>query len=411
LIIPFAFIISCAENKNNIHRINAEIKLVNAENKFYFYRINAENKMNRYIHQLNEWPYFTWDNATILPILSNVRHKQGRLKGYMEVLGFELRNETTLQTLTLDVLKSTEIEGEILSHDQVRSSIARKLGMNIAGLVPTDRNVDGVVEMMLDATQKYDQALTKDRLFGWHSALFPTGRSGLHKIIVGNWRDNEKGPMQVVSGAMGKERVHYQAPDADLLEKEMKNFLKWFNANNSIDAIIKSGIAHFWFVTIHPFDDGNGRIARAIADMLLAKADDDCQRFYSMSAQIRLERKAYYAILEKNQKGSLDITAWLMWYLNCLDNALNAADTILKQVVNKTNFWDKHTETSINERQRLMINKLFDGFDGKLNSSKWAKIAKCSADTALRDIQDLINKNILQKDTAGGRSTNYHLRS
>lgn len=367
--------------------------------------------MNRYIHQLNEWPYFTWDNATILPILSNVRHKQGRLKGYMEVLGFELRNETTLQTLTLDILKSTEIEGEILSHDQVRSSIARKLGMNIAGLVPTDRSVDGVVEMMLDATQKYDQPLTKDRLFGWHSALFPTGRSGMHKIIVGNWRDNEKGPMQVVSGAMGKERVHYQAPDAEQLEKEMKNFLEWFNANNSIDALIKSGIAHFWFITIHPFDDGNGRIARAIADMLLAKADDDSQRFYSMSAQIRLERKAYYTILEKNQRGSLDITAWLMWYLECLDNALNATDTILKQVVNKTIFWDKHTETSINERQRLMINKLFDGFDGKLNSSKWAKIAKCSADTALRDIQDLINKNILEKDTAGGRSTNYHLKT
>jgi Fic family protein len=367
--------------------------------------------MNRYIHQQNEWPNFTWDTAIILPILSKVRHKQGRISGRMEILGFGLRNETTLHTLTLDVLKSNEIEGEKLSHDQVRSSIARKLGMDVAGLVPTDRTIDGVVEMMLDATQNYTQPLNNHRLFDWHSALFPTGRSGMHKIVVGNWRDNEKGPMQVVSGAMGKERVHYQAPDADLLEKEMKNFLKWFNSNDSLDAVIKSGIAHFWFVTIHPFDDGNGRIARAIADMQLAKADGDSQRFYSMSAQIRLERKAYYAILEKNQKGNLDITEWLIWYLNCLDNALNATDTILKRVLNKTNFWDKHTESSINERQRLMINKLFDGFDGKLNSSKWAKMTKCSADTALRDIQDLITKNILEKDTAGGRSTNYHLKS
>ena len=367
--------------------------------------------MNRYIHQQNEWPNFTWDTAIILPILSKVRHKQGRISGRMEILGFGLRNETTLHTLTLDVLKSNEIEGEKLSHDQVRSSIARKLGMDVAGLVPTDRTIDGVVEMMLDATQNYTQPLNNHRLFDWHSALFPTGRSGMHKIVVGNWRDNEKGPMQVVSGAMGKERVHYQAPDADLLEKEMQNFLKWFNSNDSLDAVIKSGIAHFWFVTIHPFDDGNGRIARAIADMQLAKADGDSQRFYSMSAQIRLERKAYYAILEKNQKGNLDITEWLIWYLNCLDNALNATDTILKRVLNKTNFWDKHTESSINERQRLMINKLFDGFDGKLNSSKWAKMTKCSADTALRDIQDLITKNILEKDTAGGRSTNYHLKS
>ncbi|MES2591837.1 MAG: Fic family protein [Bacteroidota bacterium] len=364
----------------------------------------------KYIHQLQQWPDFSWKNEIILPILSNVRHKQGRLKGYMEVLGFALRNETILETLTLDILKSSEIEGEILNSDQVRSSIARRLGMDIAGLVPSDRNVEGVVEMMLDATQNYNAVLDKDRLFGWHSALFPTGRSGMYKIRVGNWRSNENGPMQVVSGAMGKEKVHYEAPEADRLDKEMKLFLKWINSNNSLDGVLKSAVAHFWFVTIHPFDDGNGRIARAIADMQLARTDGDAQRFYSMSAQIRLDRNEYYAILEKVQKGTLDITDWLVWFLNCLDRALNATDQILKRVINKTNFWDKHTQTPINERQRLLINKLLDGFDGKLNSSKWAKIAKCSADTALRDIQDLMNKNILEKETAGGRSTSYILK-
>jgi Fic family protein len=366
--------------------------------------------MPKYIHQLPKWADFTWNNETIVPILSNVRHKQGRLQGYMEVLGFALRNETTLQTLTLDVLKSTEIEGEILNPDQVRSSIARRLGMDVAGLVAADRNVEGVVEMMLDATQNYNQPLSKDRLFGWHAALFPTGRSGMHKIVVGNWRDNEKGPMQVVSGAMGKEKVHYEAPEADRLEKEMKLFLKWFNSDISLDTVLKSAIAHLWFVTIHPFDDGNGRIARAIADMQLAKADNDSQRFYSMSAQIRLERNTYYEILERTQKGTLDITEWLEWFLHCLDHALNATDEILKRVLNKTKFWDAHANTPINERQRLLINKLFDGFTGKLNSSKWAKIAKCSPDTALRDIKDLISKDILQKEDAGSRSTSYILK-
>ncbi len=365
---------------------------------------------NQYIHQLSEWPSFIWNLALVLPILSSVRHKQGRLKGYMEVLGFALRDETTLQTLTLDIIKSSEIEGEILNPDQVRSSIARRLGMDIAGLIKTDRHVDGVVEMMLDATQNHHKPLSKDRLFAWHSALFPTGRSGLYKIIVGKWRDNENGPMQVVSGAMGKERVHFEAPDAALLEKEMKLFLKWFNAKDSFDPVIKSAIAHFWFVTIHPFDDGNGRIARALGDMQMAKADGDSQRFYSISAQIRLERKAYYTTLEKLQRGSMDITVWLLWYLKCLDNALNATEVVLKSVLNKPKFWDKHSETPVNERQRLLINKLFDGFEGKLNSSKWAKIAKCSADTALRDMQDLMQKKILKKETAGGRSTSYVLK-
>lgn len=363
----------------------------------------------KYIYQLKQWPNFTWDNDVALPILLTVRRKQARLQGYMEALGFALQSTTTLQTLTLDVLKSTEIEGEILNPDQVRSSIARKLGMDIVGLVTSDRNVDGVVEMMLDATQNYNKQLTQDRLFGWQSALFPSGRSGLYKITVGKFRDNERGPMQVVSGAMGKEKIHYEAPSAEQLEKEMKLFLKWFNAKDKIDPVIKSAIAHLWFVTIHPFDDGNGRIARAIADMQLAKADEDKHRFYSMSAQIRIERKAYYDILEKSQKGTLDITNWLHWYLKCLDKALNATDEILQRILNKTKFWDKHTDSVINERQRLLINKLFDGFDGKLNSSKWAKIAKCSSDTALRDINDLINKNILEKENAGGRSTTYVL--
>lgn len=325
----------------------------------------------------------------------------------MEVLGFALRDETTLKTLTLDILKSSEIEGEVLNSDQVRSSIARRLGMDVAGLVKTDRHIDGVVEMMLDATQNHHKHLTKERLFGWHAALFPTGRSGMHKIVVGKWRDNDKGPMQVVSGAMGKERIHFEAPDADILEKEMKLFLKWFNSKDTTDAVLKSAIAHFWFVTIHPFDDGNGRIARAIGDMQLTKADGDSQRFYSMSAHIRIERKGYYRILEKMQKGTLDVTEWLVWYLKCLDNALNTTETVLKSVLKKTKFWDLHAQTPINERQRLLINKLFDGFEGNLTTSKWAKIAKCSADTALRDILDLISKNILKKDAAGGRSTHY----
>lgn len=363
-----------------------------------------------YIHQRPSWPNFTWDHELVLPLLSQVRHKQGKLKGYMEFLGFTLRNESTLRTLTLDVLKSTEIEGVFLNPEQVRSSIARQLGMDIAGLVKADRHIEGVVEMMLDATQRYGLPLSKERLFDWHAALFPTGRSGMHKITVGHWRNNEKGPMQVVSGALGKERVHYEAPDAKRLEKEMKLFLKWFNSKQAPDEVLRSAIAHLWFVTIHPFDDGNGRMARAIADMALAAADGSSQRFYSMSAQIRVERKGYYEILEKVQKGGLDITAWLLWYLNCLNRALDVTDQLLNRVLEKSRFWDKHTNTAINERQRLMINKLFDGFDGKLSSSKWAKITKCSADTALRDIQDLVTKRILKKENAGGRSTNYELR-
>jgi Fic family protein len=362
-----------------------------------------------YVHEQSWWPNFIWNNDTLLPVLSVVRHKQGRLKGYMEALGFSLRSETTLLTLTEDVLKSSEIEGEVLNREQVRSSIARKLGMDIAGLVPADRHVDGVVEMMLDATRNYKKPLTSDRLFGWHSALFPAGRSGMHKITVGKYRNSKKGPMQVVSGAMGKEKIHFEAPEAKRLKKEMKQFIAWFNSKEKMDPVLKSALAHFWFVTVHPFDDGNGRIARAIADMQLARADEGSQRFYSMSAQIRVERNAYYDILEKTQKGKQDITGWMLWYLNCLDRALNTTDKSLQKVLAKTKFWDTHANTPLNERQRIMVNKLFDGFFGKLSTSKWAKMAKCSNDTALRDIQDLLKKNILVKEEGGGRSTGYML--
>jgi len=363
-----------------------------------------------YIYQLKNWPHFSWNDERLLELLASVRHRQGKLLGNMQGLGFDLRAEATLQTLTLDVLKSSEIEGEILNSDQVRSSIARRLGMDIGGLITSDRHVEGVVEMMLDATQNYKNLLTDDRMFGWHAALFPTGRSGMHKIVVGAWRDNAKDdPMQVVSGHMGR-NVHYRAPDADLLPDEMTTFLKWFNEEHSIDSVIKAAIAHLWFVTIHPFDDGNGRIARAIADMQLARSDDSSQRFYSMSAQIRKERNAYYEILEKTQKDSLDITGWLEWFLNCLDRALIATDETLAVVLQKARFWERHAAQTLNDRQKLMLNKLLDGFDGKFTSSKWAKIAKCSSDTAVRDINDLLQKDILIKEEAGGRSTSYQLK-
>lgn len=363
-----------------------------------------------YIYQLPHWPRFVWDQEIISPLVAGIRSRQGRLLGRMEALGFQLKAEANLQTLTLDVLKSSEIEGELLDADQVRSSIARRLGMDIAGLVPSDRHVEGVVEMLLDATQKYQQPLAADRLYGWHSALFPSGRSGMHIIKVGAWRDNRKDdPMQVVSGAMGKEKVHFEAPDADRLEEEMRQFINWFNEDKQMDPVIKAGIAHLWFVTVHPFDDGNGRIARAIADMQLARADESAQRFYSMSAQIRKERKEYYEILESTQKGSMNITNWLDWFLQCLDRALEASSETLASVLKKASFWEKHATNSLNQRQRLMLNKLLDGFQGKLNTSKWAKITKTSSDTALRDIQDLMAKGILEKEEGGGRSTSYVL--
>jgi Fic family protein len=365
--------------------------------------------MTSYIYERTDWPKFRWGEKTIAAQLAGVRHHQGRLIGRMEGLGFQFKAEAVLQTLTEEVIKSSEIEGEVLDREQVRSSIALRLGMDIGALMPTDRNVEGVVEMMLDATQNYDEPLTTERLFAWHASLFPTGRSGMSRISVGKWRDDTTGPMQVVSGPTGRERVHYQAPSAKTVRQKMQVFLKWFNAKTKIDPVLKAALAHLWFVTIHPFDDGNGRIARAITDMALASSEHSAQRFYSMSAQIRLERKAYYDTLEATQKGALDVTPWLQWFLDCLDRAFDRAEEILASVLKKARFWDKHASRSFNARQRDMINRLFNGFAGKLTSSKWATIAKCSQDTALRDIDDLLKRGILIKDSGGGRSTSYSL--
>jgi Fic family protein len=363
----------------------------------------------RYIHQLTDWPKLRWREESIAAPLAAVRHRQGRLIGRMEGLGFDLRSEAILTTLTDDVIKSSEIEGEDLNKAQVRSSIARRLGMDISGLVPADRNVEGVVEMMLDATQKFDQPLTEDRLFGWHAALFPVGRSGMTRITVGTWRNEEGDPMQVVSGPIGWEQVHYEAPDACRLVGEMAVLLKWFEAPPEHDPVLKAALAHLWYVTIHPFDDGNGRIARAIADMALARSENSPQRFYSMSSEIQQRRKDYYDILEATQKGDLDITGWLLWFLECLDGAIKRSEDVLQHVFAKARFWDMHRDVTLNDRQRQMLNRLLDGFEGKLNTSKWAKIAKCSQDTALRDIEALIALNILDKEPGGGRSTSYAL--
>jgi Fic family protein len=327
----------------------------------------------------------------------------------MEALGFNLRQEAVLQTLTSDVLMSSEIEGEKLDADQVRSSIARRLGMDIGALLPADRNVEGIVEMMLDATRHYDELLTADRLAGWHASLFPTGRSGMTKIRVGVWRDDSTGPMQVVSGPIGKEHVHFEAPMAKRLDGEMKAFLDWFNAKAEIDPVLKAGQAHLWFVTIHPFDDGNGRIARAIADMALARSEHSSQRFYSMSAQIRQERQAYYEILDRTQKGTLDITPWMEWFLSCLGSAIDGAQTTLSAILAKSRFWESISGITINDRQRLVLNRLLEGFEGKLTSSKYAKLAKCSQDTAQRDIVYLVERGILIRNPEGGRSTSYSL--
>ncbi len=327
----------------------------------------------------------------------------------MEALGFKLRQEAVLETLTEDVLKSSEIEGEHLDAKQVRSSIGRRLGMDIGGLKQVDRNVEGVVEMMLDATRHYDQPLTAERLLGWHASLFPGGRSGLKRIRAGAWRDDSGGPMQVVSGAIGRERVHFEAPVATRLDGEMRAFLEWFNGDTESDWVVKAGLAHFWFVTIHPFDDGNGRIGRAIADMALARSEESSQRFYSLSAQIRQERAAYYEILERTQKGTTDITPWMNWFLECLGHAIASAQATLAAVLDKARFWESVAEFPLNERQRRVLNRLLDGFEGKLTTTKWAKLAKCSQDTALRDIQPLVERGILAQSREGGRSTSYEL--
>lgn len=365
--------------------------------------------MTQYIYELPDWPKFRWDHKTVADQLAALRFQQGRLVGRMQGLGFSLRGEANLHTLTENVIKSSEIEGEFLNRDQVRSSVARRLGIDIGGLMPADRHVDGVVELMLDATQKYDRPLTAERLFGWHAALFPTGHSGLQRINVGVWRDDKTGPMQVVSGPVGHQQIHYEAPGAARLDRETTAFLNWFNAENDIDLIVKAAIAHLWFVTIHPFDDGNGRMARAIADMALARADQSAQRFYSMSVQIQQERRTYYNMLEATQKGDLDITNWLDWFLACLDRAVAGAEHILASVLGKAKFWGQHAGAGFNDRQREMLNRLLNGLEGKLTTSKWAKIEKCSQDTALRDISNLVDRGILLRAPAGGRSTSYSL--
>lgn len=366
--------------------------------------------MTNYIHELPKWPSFRWSQDALLQRLAAVRHRQGRLIGRMESMGFSSRAEAVLNTLTQDVLKSSEIEGEILDKNQVRSSIARHLGIEIGALAPADRSIDGVVEMILDATQNHALPLTRERLFGWHKRLFPASERRLGKIKVGVWRDDAGGPMQVISGPFGRERVHFEAPSAARIDKEMATFFDWFNADDGSDPVLKAGIAHLWFVTIHPFEDGNGRIARAITDMLLARSEQSSQRFYSMSLQIRQERNEYYDGLEAAQKGTLEITKWLEWFLDCLGRAIDEAEETLATVIRKARFWESHAVVSFNDRQRLLLNKLLDGFEGKLTTSKWAKLAKCSQDTALRDILSLVESGVLKKDSAGGRSTSYSLR-
>jgi len=364
--------------------------------------------MTKYIYQNKNWTNFSWENASVSAALGEVRLLQGKILGQIHSLGFSSKEEKNIEMLTLDVIKSSEIEGEKLNYEQVRSSIARRLGINMAGLVSSPRNVDGVVEMMLDATQNFKTPLTQKRLFGWHAALFPTGYSGMYKIKVAKYRTEE---MQIVSGAVGKERVHYEAVPAKDVKTEMDKFLSWLNDDNVvIDSVLKSAIAHFWFIIIHPFDDGNGRIARAISDMLLARSENSSERFYSLSNQIQQDKNVYYETLKTVQHGDSDITQWLVWFLTCLKRALLETEKSMQNILRKAEFWEKHKETPINERQRLMINKLFDGFFGKLTSSKWAKITKTSTDTALRDIRDLIEKDILQQEKAGGRSANYTLK-
>jgi Fic family protein len=362
-----------------------------------------------YLWEQERWPDLTWESGHLATLLAQVSREQGRLLGRMQDLGFDLRREAQLSTLTEDVVRSSEIEGEKLDSDQVRSSIARRLGMDVGGLVPADRAVEGVVQMMLDATTNYAQPLTADRLFGWHAALFPTGRRGLQKITVGNWRDDSRGPMRVVSGPTGRQKVHYEAPPSVRVPEEMDRFLSCFEAPGNTDPLLIAGLAHLWFVTIHPFDDGNGRIARAIADMALARSERSMQRFYSMSAQIRRERSDYYTTLERTQKGALDVTPWQEWFLSCLHRAIEGSQGTLGAVLEKARFWERFAQQSLNARQVKVLNRLLDGFEGKLTTSKWAKLTKCSQDTAYRDILDLVARGALRKDPGGGRSTSYSL--
>jgi Fic family protein len=365
--------------------------------------------MMNYIHTRADWPHFRWNRESLSERLAALRHRQGRLLGRMESLGFKLRQEAMFRTLTEDVLKSSEIEGETLDAEQVRSSIARRLGIDIGGLKAVDRNVEGVVEMMLDATRHYDQPLTAERLMAWHASLFPTGRSGMKRIRVGAWRDDDGDPMQVVSGPIGNQRVHFEAPAAKRLNPEMARFLDWFNGNTEGDWVMKAGLAHLWCVTVHPFEDGNGRIARAIADLALARSERSSQRFYSMSAQIRQERSDYYDILERSQTATLDITPWMDWFLQCLGRAIDGAQVTLESVLSKARFWETFRDAPLNDRQRLVVNRLLDGFAGKLTTMKYGKLAKCSHDTALRDIAALVERGMLMRNPEGGRSTSYAL--
>ena len=363
-----------------------------------------------WIHEHQNWPSFTWDAETLASKLADIRHRQGRLLGRMEGLGFELKREASLSTLTNDVVKSSAIEGENLNPEEVRSSIARRLGIDIAGLIPASRDVEGIVEMMLDATQQFSEPLTKDRLFDWHAALFPTGRSGMHKITVAAWRTIEAGPMQVVSGPIGKEKVHFEAPSAERLETEMAVLLTWVAGEDDTDPVIKAGIVHLWFVTIHPFEDGNGRIARAIGDMTLARADGTPDRFYSLSSQIEAERKQYYDQLESQQRATPDITGWLSWFLDCLGRAISNAEKTLGNVLFKAQLWDTINQKPVNDRQRLIINRMLeDDFEGFMNTSKYAKLVKCSNDTVLRDIRELKERGVFIQNPGGGRSTSYRL--
>jgi len=362
-----------------------------------------------YIHERSDWPHLRWDETRFSVRLAEVRHRQGRLVGRMESLGFRMRNETVLDTLSLEVVKSSAIEGERLDAGQVRSSIARRLGLDFGVTTAATRAVDGVVEMMLDATRHFRLPLTAERLFGWHAALFPAGRSGSRKITVGAWRPAEAGAMQVVSGPIGRERVHFEAPSADRLDREMNAFLDWFESSDPLDPVLKAAVAHFWFVTIHPFEDGNGRIARAIAALALARADGTPERFYSMSAQIEAERHDYYANLESSQRGGTNITAWIEWFLPCLDRALGKAEEGVAAILRKSQVWEQVSAFPLNERQRKVLNRLLDGFTGKLSTSKYAKLAKCSPDTALRDIQALVAHGVLAREEGGGRSTSYRL--
>lgn len=362
-----------------------------------------------YLWELSEWPEFHWDELRLAQPLANLRHEQGRLLGRMESLGFALREEAFLQTLTQDVLKTSEIEGEILNAKSVRSSLARRLGVDIGALTTADHHVEGMVEMLLDATRNFADPLTADRLFGWHAGLFPSGRTSLARLRVGAWRDDKAGPMQVVSGPIGRERVHYTAPPAERIDVEMGNFLEWFNGESAIDPVLKAALAHLWFVTIHPFDDGNGRVARAIADLALARSEKSAKRFYSMSSQIQAERHAYYTVLEQTQQGTVDVTRWMEWSLGCLHRAIEGAEAALGVVLAKARFWQRYATAQLNARQIKVLNQMLDGLEGKLTSSKWAKLGKCSQDTAIRDINALVELDILRREPAGGRSTSYVL--